>query len=254
MDKNNFIFITVRSNSSRLPAKAYKKIKDKYTIEYVISQAKKSKLAKNVILCTTDLQEDDLLCKIAEDNKILYFRGSEIDKLERWNGACQKYNVDFFVTADGDDLFCSHELFDLAFKQYNNEPCDFIYGEGLVCGSFTYGINSMALREVCDIKDTDDTEMMWVYFTDTNLYNTKPLNGVPEVFKRNDIRMTLDYDDDFKFFSSVINSINKEDFNTRDVLHFLDQNKNIIDINFYLEEKWKSNQLSKTKLIIKELQ
>ena len=244
MDKNNFIFITVRSNSSRLPAKAYKKIKDKYTIEYVISQAKKSKLAKNVILCTTDLQEDDLLCKIAEDNKILYFRGSEIDKLERWNGACQKYNVDFFVTADGDDLFCSHELFVLAFKQYNNEPCDFIYGEGLVCGSFTYGINSMALREVCDIKDTDDT----------NLYNTKPLNGVPEVFKRNDIRMTLDYDDDFKFFSSVINSINKEDFNTRDVLHFLDQNKNIIDINFYLEEKWKSNQLSKTKLIIKELQ
>ena len=249
----NSVFITVRSNSTRLPNKAYKKIKDKYTIEYVISQAKKSKMAQSVILCTTDLQEDDLLCRIAEDNNILYFRGSEIDKLERWNGACKKYNVDFFVTADGDDLFCSHELFDLAFTQNKNEPCDFIYGDNLVCGSFTYGINSNALEKVCEIKDTNDTEMMWVYFTETNLFDTRPLKNVPTIFKRNDVRMTLDYDDDYNFFTSVINSINKDEFNTRDVLNFLDQNKKIIDINFYLEEQWKSNQLSKTKLTIKEL-
>ena len=116
----NSIFITVRSNSKRLPNKAYKKINNKYTIEYVILQAKKSKLADSVVLCTTNLPEDDLLCKIAVDNNIQYFRGSEIDKLERWNGACKKYGVDFFVTADGDDLFCSHELFDLAISQ-NNE-------------------------------------------------------------------------------------------------------------------------------------
>ena len=150
-------------------------------------------------------------------------------------------------------MFCSHELFDLAFAQNKNEPCDFIYGDNLVCGSFTYGINSNALEKVCEIKDTNDTEMMWVYFTETNLFDTRPLKNVPTIFKRNDVRMTLDYDDDYNFFTSVINSINKDEFNTRDVLNFLDQNKKIIDINFYLEEQWKSNQLSKTKLTIKEL-
>ena len=248
----NAIFITVRSNSSRLPNKCYKKIKDKHVIEYVIDQAKKSKFADSIILCTTKLPEDDLLCEIATKNNINFFRGSEIDKLDRWLGACKEYNIDFFTTADGDDLFCSHELMDLAFLQNENDSCDFIYGNNLVCGSFTYGIKHDALKKVCEIKDTEDTEMMWVYFTETNLFDLSPLKNVPDVYKRNDIRMTLDYEDDFKFFKTVIEKMQMETFDTRDILSFLDMNKDLIDINFYLENKWKSNQITKTKLILKE--
>jgi hypothetical protein len=37
-----------------------------------------------------------------------------------------KIQSDFFVTADGDDLFCDHELIDLAFNQYMNSKVDFI--------------------------------------------------------------------------------------------------------------------------------
>ena len=43
MDKA--IFVSVRTGSSRLPNKSILKIKDKYTIEYVISSVKKSKYA-----------------------------------------------------------------------------------------------------------------------------------------------------------------------------------------------------------------
>jgi spore coat polysaccharide biosynthesis protein SpsF len=248
----NAIFITVRSNSTRLPNKAYRKIKDKYTIEYVIEQTKKSKKADLVVLCTTELPEDNLLCEIATNNGIKFYRGSELDKLERWNGACKEYSVQFFITADGDDLFCSHELMDIAFKQNETEPVDFIYGEGVACGSFTYGIAAHALEKVCEIKGTEDTEMMWVYFTDTGLFKIAPLGGVPELYKRKDVRMTLDYEDDFNFFSTVIQNLPKHVFDTRDVLTFLNENKHVIDVNFYLEEKWKNNQLSKTQLILKE--
>ena len=83
------ILITVRSASTRLNNKCYKKIKDRHTIEYVIEQAKKSTKAQVVVLCTTELPEDDLLCEIASNNGIQYFRGSVTDKLERWNGACK---------------------------------------------------------------------------------------------------------------------------------------------------------------------
>jgi spore coat polysaccharide biosynthesis protein SpsF (cytidylyltransferase family) len=94
--------------------------------------------------------------------------------------------------------------------------------------------------------------MMWVYFTETNLFDLSPLKNVPDVYKRNDIRMTLDYEDDFKFFKTVIEKMQMETFDTRDILSFLDMNKDLIDINFYLENKWKSNQITKTKLILKE--
>lgn len=246
------IFITVRTGSSRLPKKAILKINGKSTIEYVIDSAKQSKLADKIILCTTTLPEDDQLCKIAINNKIDYFRGSIKDKLQRWNDAADKFGVDFFVTADGDDLFCSYELMDLAFQQYDENGSDFIEGDRLVSGSFTYGISTGALKRACDIKDTDDTEMMWVYFTKTGICNIEKLLNVPEIYLRNDIRMTLDYQEDFNFFETIIHHFGNTPFTTRDVLRLIDQNNHIKDINYFLEDRWKQNQIVKTELVVKE--
>ena len=247
----NAIFITVRSGSTRLPNKALLGINDKATIEYVIQNAKRSKYADKVILCTTTLEEDNILCHLAAENEISYFRGNIEDKLERWLGAALKYEVDFFVTADGDDLFCSSELMDLAFEQRDRNDSEFVQGENLVSGSFTYGISTDALIKVCEIKDTENTEMMWVYFTDTGMFKVETLENVPSCYIRSDIRMTLDYQDDFTFFETVINYFNGHEFNMRDVLSYLDENPEVIDINFHLEEQWKQNQIEKTNLVLK---
>tara|TARA_R110002110_G_scaffold33241_4_gene114102 strand:- start:1117 stop:1863 length:747 start_codon:yes stop_codon:yes gene_type:complete len=247
----NGIFITVRTGSTRLPNKALLKINDKTTIEHLIERVKKAHLADVVVLCTTTLSEDDILCELASKNGIKHHRGSVEDKLERWNGAAKQYNVDFFVTADGDDLFCEPELIDLAFEQHKNNKCDFIKAEGVICGSFTYGIKSEALQKVCEIKDTDNTEMMWVYFTDTGLFNVEDLQNVPKDFLRADIRMTLDYRDDFVFFEKVIKSFDRNDFSLRDIVQLIDEKPEIKEINLYLEEEWKNNQIAKTTLELK---
>ena len=244
------ILITVRTGSTRLPNKALLKINDKETIVHLIERVKKSKKADNIILCTTNLKEDNILCELASKSGIDYFRGSVKDKLERWNGACNKFDVDFFVTADGDDLFCEPELIDLAFDQYEKTHTDFIEGKGIPCGSFTYGIKAGALRKVCEIKDTDDTEMMWVYFTDTNLFNIQNLENIPDEYKRTDIRLTLDYEDDFNFFKNIFENL-KLDFNLKDVVNYIDSNPHVKEINYYLEEEWSSNQKQKTKMILK---
>ena len=36
------------------------------------------------------------------------------------------------------------------------------------------------MRKVCEIKDTDDTEMMWVYFTDTGFFDVQNLENIPK--------------------------------------------------------------------------
>lgn len=247
----NSIFITVRTGSTRLPNKALLMIEGRTTIEHLIDRAKRSKLSDKIVLCTTTLPEDDVLCHIAVKNDIYYYRGSVEDKLERWNGAAKKHGVEFFVTADGDDLFCEPELIDLAFEQYNKSKCDFIKADGVVCGSFTYGIKTSALKKVCKIKDSENTEMMWVYFTDTGLFKVRELENVPDEFYRGDIRMTLDYQDDYFFFKEVINSFDTEDFSLRDIISLIDEKPEIKEINLYLEEEWKKNQLEKTNLALK---
>ena len=68
----NSILITVRTGSTRLPKKALIEINGKPTIEYLIERVKQSKFADNIILCTTKLPEDDILCKLAQKNNIKY--------------------------------------------------------------------------------------------------------------------------------------------------------------------------------------
>ena len=84
-----------------------------------------------IILCTSEREEDNILCDIATRCGIDHFRGSLDDKLVRWRDACKELqDVDFFINVDGDDLFFDVDLADIVIDQYKNDPCDFIDGNG----------------------------------------------------------------------------------------------------------------------------
>lgn len=247
------IFITVRNGSTRLPNKAMLEIDGLPTIEYLIQRLKHSKQADVIVLCTTLEKKDDSLIEIAHRNSILSFRGDEEDKLERWRGAAEKFNIDYFITADGDDPFCDPFLIDLGFDQFERSQVDFIQDGGVVCGSFTFGIKVSALKKVCEIKDSSNTEMMWVYFTDTGLFDVRNLENVPKQFYRNDIRMTLDYQEDLKFFVEVVKRWNKKDnlLTLSEILNIIDAEPFLKEINFFRQEQWARNQKDKTTLKLK---
>ena len=150
-------------------------------------------------------------------------------------------------------------MIDLAFDQYEINKPDFIAGDGkgIIVGSFTYGIKAAALARVCRIKDATDTEMMWVYFTDTGLFKCEELDleKVPDVYKRPEIRMTLDYPDDLRFFETIIHHFNKsrpgEYYSLRDIVEYLNENPDIIKINQYLTSQFRDAQKQKTALKLK---
>ncbi len=250
---NKAIFITVRNGSTRLPNKALKEIQGIPTIEYVIRRMKYSKNAERIILCTTENKQDDSLVEIALQNKIDFFRGSEEDKLERWRSAAEKFNIDFFCTADGDDLFCDPNLIDLAFEQYLRNNSDFIESKKVITGAFTYGIKVSALNKVCEIKDSDQTEMMWVYFTETGLFICEELENIPQKFIRSDIRMTLDYQEDYNFFNTVIEKSGKKNdyLPLNDIVDIINKYPEINKINFFRQQQWADNQKMKTVLKLK---
>ena len=232
------IFITVRTGSTRLPNKSVLKIKDKHTIEYVINSVKNCNYTHNIILCTTDLKQDKILCDIADKNNIDFYCGDEHNKFKRWYGACEKFGIDFFVTADGDDLFYDVGLSDLCFEQI--EDNDYIDGQGLY--NDVYGKKTSTLKTILSMLDGKNIEPHDIadFLKTTNL-KIKKLKNVPEIYKKKNIRMTLDYEEDFKFFSEIINKI-KLDFNIKDVLYYIDRNPNVIDINYHREQDWKDNQ------------
>jgi len=250
------IFISVRTGSTRLPKKALKKINGKTTIEYLIDRVKKSAHAENIILCTTTLKEDDELCQIAKNNDIKYFRGSAPDKLKRWLGASKKYDIDFFVNADGDDIFFDSGLADLCFQQYENSDSkiDFVDGRGLY--NDVYGIKASALEKVCSVKKDDDTEFIRPYFVETGLFNVENIQNVPKKYHKKDIRMTLDYEEDLKFFETIIAhfSHKKAPMHFEDILTFVEENPSVKEINWHCEHSWKKNQNKMIENIREKLQ
>jgi len=254
--KNKAIFITVRTSSTRLPKKCLLEINGKKNIDFLIERMKHSKKADMIVVCTTTNPADDILESIANKQGIKCFRGSEEDKLERWRGAAEKFDVKYVVTADGDDLLCSPELIDMGFEQLEKDGCDFIEekpGANVPIGAFTYGIKVSALQKVCEIKGSDNTEMMSVYFTETGLFEVEILKNIPEKLKRPEIRMTLDYEDDLKFFKNIIEHFSsKKYFDLFEVMDYLEKHPEVIKINQYLTDAFLANQKAKTKLVLKK--
>lgn len=249
------IFITVRSDSSRLPQKALLPILGKPTIEMVMLRAQLVRNADTVIVCTTERSIDDGIVEIASRCGVEYFRGSLDDKLDRWLGATRKFNIDIFVTADGDDLLCDPELMEAGIEQLKTTDVDFLEApEDLICGSFTYGIRSAALEKVCSIKGTNDTEMMWVYFKDTGLFKVATLAGQDPIFFNPDIRMTLDYEEDLAFFRAIFQHYQciNNDTPLRVIVPFLKEHPEIAQLNAFRRQDWAKNQKLKAKLILKD--
>ena len=237
----NVIFISVRTGSSRLPKKALYEMQCKKTIEYLIDRLKKSKYAEKVIVCTTELKEDDILCDIAERNDIDYFRGSSPDKLMRWLGATERYGVDFFVNVDGDDIFFDAELADICFEQ--RKDVDFIDGQGQY--NDVYGVSSHALSMVCESKQSNETEFIKPFFYDIKEYiNIQKIVNVPDKYKKRKMRLTLDYEEDFEFFKNVIEHFldNSKEMEFENVVKYIEENPEVSNINWHREQDWKENQ------------
>jgi spore coat polysaccharide biosynthesis protein SpsF len=230
------IFITARTKSSRLPNKCLLEVyKGKTAIEFLIDRL--NWFGYMPILCTSDSEEDDALIQIARNNAIFSYRGPEEDKLKRWIDCADYYDVDFFVTADGDDLFVETELINLAFKQHEEKGHKFINCPNTPSGSFSWGIDVKALKRVYknNAINITNTEMGFCWFDDVH-----ELENIPKEYLRKDVRMTLDYQDDLDFFRTVIEAIGNKPL--KDILALLDENKEVININIHREEDWKNNQ------------
>lgn len=249
------IFITIRKDSSRLPNKAVREILGHPVMELIIKRAKLAKNFDTVIVCTTTRPIDDEIEEIAKRNGALVYRGSLHDKLERWNGAAKAFGIDYIVTFDGDDLFCEPKLLDMGAEQIETRGLDFIEApQGLICGAFTYAFTAKALDKVCEIKASEDTEMMWTYFKDSGLFNTGVLENVPAIYFSDEIRSTLDYPEDFEFYTNIFEHFQCEenDVDLADIVKYLREHPEIAKINIGRQQEFLANQQAKMHLILKE--
>jgi len=237
------VFIPVRLGSSRLPRKPLIEVKGKALIEHLIERVKTARLPNLVVLCTTTNPEDSIFIDIAKRNDIECFRGSEKDILGRYLNAALKYDVDFIINADGDDVFCDPELMDKTAETFLKTGDSFIRWNDLPLGAAPIGIKVEALKKVCQMKDESDTETGWgMYFTDSGLFDVMNLQPDDEELRHPEIRMTLDYPEDLEFVKEIFDRLYTPGkvFMLRDILRLIEKEPSLAQINEGVQDKyWK---------------
>lgn len=91
MKFQNLGIIQARIGSKRLKNKMMLRLDGKRILDWVISRCKLSKSIDKLVIATSTETNDDLICNIANENEIEFFRGSENDVLERFYLTSKKY-------------------------------------------------------------------------------------------------------------------------------------------------------------------
>ena len=114
--------ILARSGSKRFPNKVLKKLSlnGPLVIEYIIEKIKKCKNIEKIVLATSKNSADDIIVRIAKEKKILAFRGSETNVLDRLIRASTftKKKYKYIVRANADCPFFMPHILDLTIKKF----------------------------------------------------------------------------------------------------------------------------------------
>ena len=102
----------------------------------------------------------------------------------------------------------------------------------------------------CRIKTETDTEVWGGYFTETGLFHVEGIDVGDKLLNRPEIRMTLDYKEDFQFFSKIFNELYEKGkmFTLKDVINFLDKEPWIININRKVQKLYEEHLLKHTNI------
>ncbi len=229
--------ITARLKSSRLKLKLLKPLNGKTVIKRVIDRAKEVVECDDIVLCTSEHNQDLPLVRIAQEENIYYYNGSDEDVLERLKSATKLFGFDFVICITADNpLFSIYHANILSDYLRKNSDVDFITTVGMPIGVNIYAIKAKALETVCAIKQEIDTEI-WGPLIHKDFFNVKELE-VEDLYKFNLLnRLTLDESDDYNLIRNIYKNVKGDIPDILDVYDYLSKNIEVARINSHIEQK-----------------
>ena len=234
MKKKIMASIEARMTSSRLPGKVLmESLPGVSMLEYMINRVKKSNNIDDIIVATTINKEDDPIVELCKKLKVKFFRGSEDDVLLRVLNAHKHFKSDIIVELTGDCPLIDYKLIDKIIDVYNNNNYDYVsnshvrsYPDGFDVQVFS----TKLLGEVSLLtKDSYDRENVSSFIYRSDHYKTFAVIAEQNLFWP-ELRVTLDDKGDYLLIKNIIENIGI-DYRVNDVVKYLRNNINLLDLN-----------------------
>lgn len=237
------ILLSVREKATRLPGKVLKPLGDGNVTEFLIRRLKTSRHTDRIVVATSTDPRDEVLVDIAKREGIDAFQGSADDKLLRYRDACRAFGLAFAVVVDGDDPFVSVEHIDALIEEFRRSPADYIFYSNLPLGATGFGLAASALEKVCAGRAERDTEVWGKLFLNDPRFACRSLRESDPLYARPDIRMTLDYETDYRFFAAVVDGLtaDRSPATFKAIMTYLARHPDIIAINSGAQQAYETH-------------
>lgn len=234
-------FITARLKSTRLPLKLLKRLGGQTVFEHVVDRARSVKGVDSVIVCTSHHPQDLPLVQMSMSKEVFCFQGDERDVLRRLVTAARAHSVDYLlcITADNPlfSIFHAERLADIA----RREDADYYSVAGLPLGAAPYVVKRQALELVDGIKEEAETEYWPEYLKNKQIFRHYVLDAEPEY--RMDVRLTLDYAEDFKLISTIYHRHTGQlPIDLLAALEWMRLNPAWLEVNSHIQRSWLSEE------------
>ena len=237
--------VQARVGSTRLPGKILKEICGKTILHHEIDRLKKCKEIDEIVIATTDKEDDDKIVNEAKKLSVKYFRGSENDVLSRFYYSAKENNADIIVRVTSDCPCIDFEILDkmlIYFKEkYKEKQVDYLsntikrtYPRGYDIEIFTF---SALEKSYINAKKEYEREHVTPYIYDkTNNFLKLPFENKDDY---SEYRVTLDTIEDFIVIKNIFENLYYKNpyFKLNDVVQYLNNNLHIVDINKHIEQK-----------------
>ncbi len=196
------IVLQARMGSTRLPGKSLAPIAGRSLLARVVERLK-TRPNLPVVLATTTLLEDDLLCEEAERLEIAVLRGSSDDVLGRYAFAASVLGVSAIVRATADNPAVDLDSPYRTLEILQRSGADYVVDYGLPLGGTVEAIAVPALvRAAALATDAYDREHV-TPFLRRDARSRAVDSLAPTALRRPDLRFTIDTADDLEYMRRV---------------------------------------------------
>jgi spore coat polysaccharide biosynthesis protein SpsF len=236
--------IEARMTSSRLPEKVMMEAAGKPMLGHLIERLKLVNSIDHIVIATTTNASDDCIEEFASNMDVGIFRGDEDDVMNRVIGAGQSADADVIVEITGDCPIIDPEIIEQTIQVYKHNSVDYVsnnnvrsYPDGMDVQVFALDLLEKSAKMTDDLLDHEHVTLHIrnnpEIFSRINLFST------PELYQP-DLGLTLDEKEDYILLKKIIEHFydtGNPFFSCLDVIRFLKNNQELVDINSHVTRK-----------------
>jgi spore coat polysaccharide biosynthesis protein SpsF (cytidylyltransferase family) len=215
MVTNKTILVTqARIGSSRFPEKVIQKLGNSTLLGVHLERLKKSKMASQIIVATTNEPKSDQIIGIAENAGVTVFQGATDDVLDRFYKAVALHNPDYVVRVTSDCPLIDASLIDEVITMVHEHQLDYgsntlieNYPDGQDVEVFTFKALQKAWETATLLSDREHVTPYIRKNTDFNKGDLFKAMNYPAPGNFNHIRMTVDEPADLETVALLIQEL-----------------------------------------------